>query len=133
MHEQGKYPFNDSFGRNGVIDRRYNPRLGFHVLRHLHGALADAQVLEAQGDGELTDGRYFAFGGDGSTWVLVLPDVPITNPQIPADAVSFIGDDASMIDLRSGLVSRIDCQVSADGGISLQASVPANPVLLRFA
>lgn len=36
------------FRRNGVVDRLYNPRLGFHVIRHLYGALnADPADLTA--------------------------------------------------------------------------------------
>ena len=31
------------FVRQGVVDRLYNPRTAFHVLRHLPGALAQAE------------------------------------------------------------------------------------------
>ena len=54
------------FPRQGVVDRLYNPRRGFHVLRHLTGALmqaGDAGWALAAGDGGAVSGEA---SGDGT-------------------------------------------------------------------
>ena len=38
-HDRGYFP------RNGVMDRRYNPRLAYHVLRHLHRAVSGDRFI----------------------------------------------------------------------------------------
>ncbi len=104
------------FPRRGVLDRMWNPRPGFHVVRHLNAAL---DLIE----GPLTAGRWEACAGghfvdlqsgQGSV-VLVLPDASAREITVPAAR-------GRRIDLRSGIVDPADGDgasltiASSDGG-----------------
>ena len=54
------------FVRQGVVDRLYNPRPAFHVLRHLNGALA-------AGISDMVNGKYLP-GKDEDAITLVNED-----------------------------------------------------------
>ena len=47
------------FPRQGVLDRLWNPRLGFHVVRHLNAALNGIDGLLTAGDGGSCPGGSF--------------------------------------------------------------------------
>ncbi len=62
------------FARTGLLDRRCNPRMAAHVVRHLHGAFATLPPgLEAAGGTADSAARFCALRGPGLDVHLVLP------------------------------------------------------------
>ena len=63
------------FPRVGVVDRRFNPHLGFHVVRHLYAALnAEPAPLVARWTAAIKGARIFALKRDAGEAALVLPE-----------------------------------------------------------
>jgi 3',5'-cyclic AMP phosphodiesterase CpdA len=98
------------FVRNGVLDRLNNPRPAFHVLRHLHGALAEFQSLSA-GQIYTSDGlRAISVQADGRELILVLPKDE--DQSIDPANVSWLGsrgenrrEPITILELSSGVFS----------------------------
>ena len=62
------------FMRNGVVDRLYNPRLSYHVVRTLYAALnVDRRPLALAGAEDANEGRLVHARREAETLVLVLP------------------------------------------------------------
>jgi hypothetical protein len=110
------------FPRRGVLDRMWNPRSGFHVVRHLNGALDGLAGPLTGGWNEACAGGHFVGLQSGrGTVVLALPDAGATEITVPAAS-------GRRIDLRSGIVEPAD----GDGSsltIALAAG-DAGPVLI---
>ena len=89
------------FPRTGVLDRLFNPRPGFHVVRHMNAALnmVDGEV-SAGVAGECPGGRYIQLQADKGTIVLALPDTDETEMSVPFGAAH-----GEQIDLGSGEVA----------------------------
>lgn len=70
------------FVRNGVLDRLNNPRMGFHVVRHLHAALAVAGALTPGGVIDAGKGRVVSVGSEAGPMALVTgaPGVSVSLP-----------------------------------------------------
>ncbi len=122
------------FVHTGLVDRRFNPRLGLKVVRHLHSALTEVKgPFTRLGKVEFVGGRSIALGADGATYVIVLPDAAIRTLAIP-DSVTLSSDDnqvAKLIDLATGMIAEIVCSCADDGTVSLDvSSLPANPALI---
>jgi hypothetical protein len=91
------------FPRAGVLDRMYNPRPGFHAVRHMNAALnmVDGE-LRARAAGDCPGGRYVQLESDKGTITLVLPDAGVTELSLPVD----IGK-GQLIDLASGEITPV--------------------------
>ncbi len=89
------------FPRTGVLDRMYNPRPGFHVVRHMNAALnmVDGE-LSAAAAGDCPGGRYIQFEAGKGTIVLALPDADATEMSVPFGAAH-----GAQIDLGSGEIA----------------------------
>jgi hypothetical protein len=89
------------FPRTGVLDRMFNPRPGFHVVRHMNAALnmVDGEV-SAGAAGECPGGRYIQLLAGKGTIVLALPDTDATEMSVPFGAAH-----GEQIDLGSGEVA----------------------------
>jgi len=104
------------FVKNGVVDRRYNPRIGSQVVRNLYAELKGITGLRHVDSRQQTHGVVHRYMSDTKTFVLVLPDAPFYLSDISADAD--VGADG-VIPLRStnletGLV--YDKQVTVQNG-----------------
>jgi hypothetical protein len=99
------------FPRQGVLDRLWNPRLGFHVVRHLNAALNGIDGMLTPGDGgSCPGGSFVTLHSDKGPIILALPD-PGTSEMVlslPEKHAS-----AQRIDLRTGIVTSLD---TAAGG-----------------
>jgi hypothetical protein len=86
------------FPRTGVLDRMFNPRPGFHVVRNMNAALnmVDGEV-SAGAAGECPGGRYIQLQAGKGTIVLALPDTDSTEMSVP-----FRAAHGKRIDLGSG-------------------------------
>jgi hypothetical protein len=89
------------FPRTGVLDRMFNPRPGFHVVRHMNAALnmVDGK-LNAGAAGECPGGRYVQLQAGKGPIVLALPNKDATEMSVP-----FGADHGAQIDLGSGKVA----------------------------
>jgi len=89
------------FPRAGVLDRMYNPRPGFHVVRNMNAALnmVDGE-LSAGAAGECPGGRYIQLQAGNGTIVLALPDADTTEMSVPFGAAH-----GNRIDLGSGEIA----------------------------
>lgn len=121
------------FVHTGLVDRRFNPRLGLKVIRHLHGALASVRgPFTPMGKIEFSDGFTIAFTSQGTTFLLVLPDGELQSFGMPK-SVSLPGDAqaAQLIDLATGVITETRCLVAADSDVRLNTgTIPPNPVLV---
>ena len=81
----------------------YNPRPGFHAVRHMNAALnmVDGE-LRAGAAGDCPGGRYVQLESDKGTITLVLPDAGVTELSLPVD----IGP-GQLIDLASGEITPV--------------------------
>jgi 3',5'-cyclic AMP phosphodiesterase CpdA len=95
------------FVRSGLVDRRFNPRLGARVAGHLMAALnVSDEVLHPESMVRRESARVIEFACDTSGFVLILPDSEIT----PAQSLDLVaapdGEAIALIDLESGEVAR---------------------------
>ena len=89
------------FPRTGVLDRMFNPRPGFHVVRHMNAALNMVDgALSAGAAGECPGGRYIQLQAGKGTIVLALPDTGATEMSVPFGAAH-----GELINLGSGEVA----------------------------
>ena len=96
------------FVRNGLVDRRYNPRLGSQVVRNLYGALnASAKPLTRAGSHDVTSSRICTAEVEGEVIALVLPQQKIRVDRVPANRRDASSGTARRIDLETGRVSRV--------------------------
>jgi hypothetical protein len=96
------------FVRNGLVDRRYNPRLGSHVVKNLYGALnASAKPLTSGGSHDVTSARICTVEVDGDEVALVLPQQKVRVDRVPANRRDAGSGTARRIDLETGRVSRV--------------------------
>lgn len=88
------------FVRNGVLDRLCNPRLGFHVVQNLIGAL-NAFSEDFESDLIVTDSGdlCFALSGEKEKWTLVLAD----HEEMDVQSLCETFGESEIIDLRTGL------------------------------
>lgn len=124
------------FVRTGVVDRRFNPRLGLNVIRNLFAAFAAGSgrfhPLDQSETGECSS---FAIGGEEEVCMLVLPKCASRNISIPEigplkgrDAVQ-----ACITNLETGQVQQCSVRGIEEDAVSLDAmEPPAVPFFLRL-
>jgi len=126
------------FRRSGLVDRRYNPRVGFHVYRNLHSALSGAGAELSAGEAtDLPGVRVLALEGSGKLWLLLLPERETMVSALPLGARKLRGvKDAKWIDLASGDIRSLTASVAASPGGDLlrvgEGVACAVPALVRI-
>ncbi len=106
------------FPRTGVLDRMFNPRPGFHVVRHMNAALNMVEgELGAGAAGDCPGGRYVELQAATGPVVLALPDRDATEMSVP-----FAAAHGQRIDLGSGEITSVTAE--NDGAVTV--TVPAN-------
>jgi hypothetical protein len=128
------------FLRHGLVDRRFNPRLGSHVVRHLYAALnegmpdRDPGPLVAKARVELLDGHACLMSRGDETLALVLPDRKLLVDRLPCAAMlGAAGGPARWIDLATGTIAPLrwrsqGADVELSGGRAC-----GSPVLIALA
>ncbi|MFC6672820.1 metallophosphoesterase family protein [Marinobacterium aestuariivivens] len=94
------------FRRNGVTDRRANPRLAFHVVKHLYAALnADPAELRPAGIDAADGWRRILLTADRKRYQLLLPQPGCMPMQSVAECT---GVAFRLLDLASGRYHPVD-------------------------
>ncbi len=106
------------FPRQGVLDRLWNPRLGFHVVRHLNAALngIDGPLTPGEG-GSCLGGSFVALQSDKGSITLALPDPAISEMTLPLPEGH---TSARRVNLRTGIITPLE--TAADGALALAFS-----------
>jgi hypothetical protein len=130
-HDRGYYP------RNGLLDRRYNPRSSFYVLRHLHCALGNSQhelgVIPINSSVGI---RAFALQTPQYRCVLLLSNEEASRVELDLSrfpGVSAYDGTGQWLNLRTGKIEPIHWKQSPsnDGWIGFEGlSAPFDPALL---
>jgi hypothetical protein len=123
------------FVRNGLIDRRSNPRLAGAVVRHLYGALNESAAVLTPGVlRDIPSGRIVTLSRPGELLALVLPERQLqAELLLDGDGVKGTTGAVRVIDLASGEV-RSTAWRRADGAIALVDGLAcAAPTLVGLA
>jgi 3',5'-cyclic AMP phosphodiesterase CpdA len=122
------------FVRNGLVDRRYNPRLAGHVVRHLYAAAhASGGPWAPAAVEDTTAGRICTLERPGGMLSLLLPDGPAAFDRVTG------GDDLGAgegrvrrIDLATGEIAEAQWR-RGGGALTLSDGVTCTgPTLLQF-
>lgn len=107
-HDRGYYP------RHGLLDRRYNPRIGLHVLSHLQDVLQAMSPIDAAKSIGALDGiqAVVVHAGDRRC-VLVMPESSGMQVELSAAEVA-VGDRKKIqwVDLVSGKKHKVQLRRS---------------------
>jgi hypothetical protein len=122
------------FVRNGLVDRRYNPRLGGHVVRNLYSVLnAAAGELTSGQVQEVPSGRICTVLRADELLALVLPERKIFVDHVrsfsPFDGS---GGVAKAVDLETGRVIRMPWRRAAADLEFIDGLACAKPMLISF-
>jgi hypothetical protein len=108
-HDRGYYP------RHGLLDRRYNPRIGLHVLSHLRDYLQTLGPINDAGTIASSDGtRALVIHTGHRNCILVMSDASETVPELNVADIA-VGDRGRThwIDLASGRMHEVQLRPSA--------------------
>lgn len=126
------------FVRHGLVDRRFNPRLASHVVRHLHAALneggadATSAPLTAAARADLPGGHVCLMGRGAGAAALVLPDRKLLVDRLPhAGTLRAATGHARWIDLATGEVVPIGWRAVGEA-VEIPGRACAAPVLITF-
>ena len=98
------------FPRLGVLDRRWNPRVGAHVVRNMNASLNALGEKFIKGEpGNYSGGRYIELQGQSKSAILVLPEISGSGMSVPLPSGT---KTARMIDLGTGVIRQL--QAGAD-------------------
>jgi hypothetical protein len=132
-HDRGYYP------RNGLLDRRYNPRSSYYVFRHLQRALgSDQHTLEMTPVHSSAGVRAFALESRRCRCVLLLTDEEANHVELDlswphgSDARDGAGE---WIDLQTGKTSRVRWEPPSADSSRIALDIPpgrSTPALLVF-
>jgi hypothetical protein len=121
------------FVRNGLVDRRWNPRLASHVVRHLYGALnAGAGPLTPGTEHSLPAGRLLTLEAPAESLALLLPEGPIRVDRVPDPGGRGMSGTARWVDLETGLVRGLPWRRAGDGLALDGHPACAVPTLIRI-
>ncbi len=122
------------FVRHGLVDRRFNPRLASHVVRHLHAALNDDPApLAAGARVEIPDGHLALMTRGAEVAALVLPDRKLVVDRVPrVGAWPASGGRARWIDLATGEITPQPWRGQAEAFEILGGRACATPTLIMF-
>ncbi len=122
------------FVRNGLVDRRYNPRLAGHVVRHLYAALNDDPApLTAGPRVDVSDGHLCLMARGDETAALVLPERKLLVERVPRlGPPKGNGGRARFIDLVTGEIAELPWRGTAETFEIPGGRACATPVLIVF-
>lgn len=104
------------FVHSGVVDRRFNPRLGARVAGHLMAALnRTAEPLRAQSRTTNGSASVFRLSGDSVTYDLILPDRPLSIADGIDLKVAADGEEVELVDLETGETTLLRCAKPGPG------------------
>lgn len=118
------------FVKNGVVDRRYNPRAGSLIVSNLYAELMGCGKLLAIGNQQVDHGEVQLYGSDNQVFALVLPEQPVYLKRITMPVE--IKGEARLVDLHKGEIKSLAWQAQGSG-IQLDAEVLyQQPCLIRW-
>ena len=122
------------FVNYGVVDRLYNPRLGFHVVKHLYGTLNQSpEPLQAKWLVSTATGKMAVFHSAQSAYFLLLQEHPSDCIEIPILEFSQKQQgDWHSFNLKTGQISKENPRVSEKIGHFAFPNAIQHPVLLQF-
>lgn len=122
------------FVRNGLVDRRSNPRLASHVVRNLYGALNAAPDSPRRGRAhEMAWGHLFTLTRREEWLALVLPERKVLLERMPCETSrGGANGTARVIDLATGHVRRTPWQQTTGERTLVDGAVCATPTLIDF-
>jgi 3',5'-cyclic AMP phosphodiesterase CpdA len=127
------------FVRHGLVDRRFNPRLAGHVVRHLHAALNEGTLdgelapLVAGARIEVPDGHVCLLTRGAEAAALVLPDRKLAVDRVPhPGGRPASGGSARWIDLATGAITVVPWRGDGDMLELSGARACAAPALIVF-
>ncbi|MGH7341922.1 MAG: metallophosphoesterase, partial [Candidatus Rokuibacteriota bacterium] len=100
------------FVRTGLVDRRWNPRLGAHVVRNLHAALNENSEPLVGGEvHDVSGGRVVTLHRPTELLALILPEPNARLDGVPACAgPEATAGVARVVDLETGSIERLRWQ-----------------------
>jgi predicted phosphodiesterase len=121
------------FLRHGLVDRRYNPRLGSRVVQHLYGALNQSPEPLVPGLlHEMPSARIVTLARSSTLMALVLPDRKVRVDRVTSLGPLPPGGAARCVDLGTGRITQTGWR-SVDGGLVLDGGLAcAVPTLIAF-
>ena len=123
--------------RHGLIDRRYNPRMGGRVAKNLLGAFGSGGLrLPAPELDTIEGGRLGVFRRGTDHLYLVLPEPMVANVSLPIETgLAPPSGSVRRIDLATGVISSIEYHIESNSQatVSLQASIETPTVLVTAA
>ena len=132
-HDRGYYP------RNGLLDRRYNPRLGYYVFRHLQRALGnDQHTLEMTPINASDSIRAFALESRRYRCVLLLADEQAHHVELDLSCFSepgVRGGTGKWMNLQTGETRQVSWEPLPTDSSQIVLDIPPGclaPALLVF-
>ena len=96
------------FVRNGLLDRRYNPRLAGDAVRHLNDALAGIDGDLTLGPKRAVDGGHLATSrSPDAHHILILPKSPLTLAEIALPEVGAGAGGGRLVPLNTGVAAEV--------------------------
>lgn len=123
------------FVRNGIIDRRYNPRLAHSIVRNLYalfdetgGSISPAGFENGNGD------QCIGLSNGNLHHLLVLPSSGAKQIKVPEPVAPHVaGAEFVLTDLASGTIESVDVQQVRNGRtLAIKPDVPGNPFVLTI-
>lgn len=101
------------FVKNGVVDRRYNPRIGSQIVRNLYAEFNGVEGLKQLETTSLTHGVVHQFGAGNRSFALVLPEAPFYLSQIKVNAAPGMAS-VRHVNLETGIVQTAASEIDAN-------------------
>lgn len=118
------------FVKNGVVDRRYNPRSASLVVSNLYSELLGVTGLQPIGSEQAEHCEVQLFSSDQQVFALVLPEQPVYLKQLSMPCI--VEGAARLADLKKGEVMPLEWQ-AGDNGLLLDTEVLyQHPCLIRW-
>jgi 3',5'-cyclic AMP phosphodiesterase CpdA len=115
------------FARNGLVDRRFNPRLAGLVYRHMHAALAPHAPITLESRQVTKNLITCAFSAGGKRHLLLLPRVACRLGELP---FAERAGQVRVIDLSDGTIGRATAGARSRGGLTLKNQIRCSHPLL---
>jgi 3',5'-cyclic AMP phosphodiesterase CpdA len=120
--------------RHGLIDRRYNPRMGSRVVRNLLGAFNSGELrLCTRELDSIEGGRLGVFRRSTDYLYLVLPEPLVASFSVPIKTgLPPPSGSIQRIDLATGVISSFECHTGSDPQttVSLEPSIETPTVFV---
>ena len=123
------------FVRHGVVDRLFNPRPAYYVVRNLYGVLnANEAPLHPGDHGTFDHGRFTTMGAEEKTHILILPEQDCSQVSLPWPRSPGCGDGRiGVSNLISGEITTVDGRKPRQANLELDMALQfGNPVLLTL-